>query len=210
MVDESISSIQRGNTLVDGTAKQLDEIVIGSAEVSNLAEEVATAGREQTQGLEQISLGLTQIDQVTQSNTASAEESASASEELSSQAQQVKSMLARFKLKNGRKVLADLQPNRSDSHKPVRAMQTLRCLWQPQHRSPRGLQYVRPRLSLSTTATSENSDLGRTVMSETRKAGLQDEFIDDDEENEDTQANKYLFFKIDKESYASASGTSSK
>lgn len=99
MVDESISSIQKGNTLVEGTAKQLDEIVIGSAEVSNLAEEVATAGREQTQGLEQISLGLTQIDQVTQSNTASAEESASASEELSSQAQQVKSMLARFKLK---------------------------------------------------------------------------------------------------------------
>ena len=38
-------------------------------------------------------------------------------------------------------------------------------------------------------------------MSETRKASLQDEFIDDDEENEDTQANKYLFFKIDKESY---------
>ncbi len=64
-----------------------------------LAEEVATAGREQTQGLEQISLGLNQIDQVTQSNTASAEESASASEELSSQAQQVKSMLGRFKLK---------------------------------------------------------------------------------------------------------------
>ncbi|HPO03713.1 MAG TPA: hypothetical protein PL077_10240, partial [Treponemataceae bacterium] len=33
-------------------------------------------------------------------NTASAEESASASEELSSQAQQVKAMLARFKLKD--------------------------------------------------------------------------------------------------------------
>ncbi len=100
MVDEAIGNIQRGNTLVSNTASQLDEIVIGSAQVSALAEEVATAGREQTQGLEQISLGLTQIDQVTQSNTASAEESASASEELSSQAQQVKAMLARFKLKD--------------------------------------------------------------------------------------------------------------
>jgi methyl-accepting chemotaxis protein len=99
MVDEAIGNIQKGNALVDGTASQLDEIVGGSAQVATLADEVATAGREQTQGLEQISLGLNQIDQVTQSNTASAEESASASEELSSQAQQVKSMLARFKLK---------------------------------------------------------------------------------------------------------------
>lgn len=99
MVEEAISNIQKGNTLVEGTAVQLDEIVKGSSQVVVLAEEVAIAGREQTQGLEQISLGLNQIDQVTQSNTASAEESASASEELSSQAQQVKSMLSRFKLK---------------------------------------------------------------------------------------------------------------
>ena len=98
MVEEAITNIQRGNELVDSTANQLDQIVAGASQVSEITEEVATAGREQTQGLEQISLGLTQIDQVTQSNTASAEQSASASEELSSQAQQVKSMLARFKI----------------------------------------------------------------------------------------------------------------
>ncbi len=46
-----------------------------------------------------MSTGLNQIDQVTQANTASSEESASASEELSSQSQQVKAMLSRFKLK---------------------------------------------------------------------------------------------------------------
>jgi methyl-accepting chemotaxis protein len=99
MVEESINNTRKGNQLVESTASQLNEIVTGSSQVAGLAEEVATAGREQTQGLEQISLGLSQIDQVTQSNTASAEESASASEELSSQAQQVKAMLARFKLK---------------------------------------------------------------------------------------------------------------
>ncbi len=38
-------------------------------------------------------------------------------------------------------------------------------------------------------------------MSEPKKADVQDAFMDDDEENEDTQANKYLFFKIGKESY---------
>ena len=42
--------------------------------------------------------GLGQIGQVTQANTASAEESASASEELSSQAIQLKQILSNFKL----------------------------------------------------------------------------------------------------------------
>ena len=120
MVEEAISNIQRGNTLVEGTANQLDEIVGGAGQVATISEEVAAAGREQTQGLEQIALGLNQIDQVTQSNTASAEESASASEELSSQAQQVKSMLARFKLKkvenslNNAEVLAMLRTELSN------------------------------------------------------------------------------------------------
>ena len=99
MVDDTITNIERGNTLCDLTAKQLADIVGGAAQVATLAEEVATASKEQTLGLDQVSTGLNQIDQVTQANTASSEESASASEELSSQSQQVKTMLARFKLK---------------------------------------------------------------------------------------------------------------
>lgn len=98
MVDEAISNIGRGNGLVEVTAKQLQSIVGGAGQVASLAEEVATAGKEQSQGLDQITTGLNQIDQVTQANTASAEESASAAEELSSQSQQLKAMLARFKL----------------------------------------------------------------------------------------------------------------
>jgi purine-binding chemotaxis protein CheW len=38
-------------------------------------------------------------------------------------------------------------------------------------------------------------------MTDSRKFNSQDELLDDDEDNEDTQANKYLFFKIGKESY---------
>ena len=105
MVDEAIANIEKGNSLVDVTAKQLSSIVEGASKVAVLSEEVATAGKEQSQGLEQITLGLNQIDQVTQANTASAEESASAAEELSSQSQQVKGMLGRFKLRASDKTL---------------------------------------------------------------------------------------------------------
>jgi len=38
-------------------------------------------------------------------------------------------------------------------------------------------------------------------MSESRKFESQDELLTDDDDNEDTQADKYLFFRIGKESY---------
>jgi len=99
MVDEAIANIERGNGLVGVTAKQLESIVEGAGKVASLAEDVSGASREQALGLEQITTGLNQIDQVTQSNTASAEESAAAAEELSSQSQQLKATLRRFRLK---------------------------------------------------------------------------------------------------------------
>jgi methyl-accepting chemotaxis protein len=99
MVDQSVSSIEAGNSLTDKTAEQLESIVSGAARVAEFLEEISAASREQTDGIEQITEGLSQVDQVTQSNTASAEESASASEELASQAQQLRGAISVFKLR---------------------------------------------------------------------------------------------------------------
>jgi methyl-accepting chemotaxis protein len=84
MVDETVRNIGIGNELAAATAQQLEEMSIAS--------------KEQAEGVEQINSGLGQIDQVTQGNTASAEETASAAEELASQAQELRSILSRFKL----------------------------------------------------------------------------------------------------------------
>jgi len=62
-----------------------------------LVGEIATAAREQAQGIEQINTAITQMDQVTQSNSASAEESASAAEELDAQAASLKDMVGRLR-----------------------------------------------------------------------------------------------------------------
>jgi hypothetical protein len=51
---------------------------------------VAGASREQTQGITQINTAVGQMDKVTQSNAASAEESAAAAEELNAQAAAMK------------------------------------------------------------------------------------------------------------------------
>jgi len=55
---------------------------------------VAGASSQQSKGLAQINAAVSQIDKVTQSNAANAEESAAASEELNAQAEMLKSAVA--------------------------------------------------------------------------------------------------------------------
>ncbi len=57
-----------------------------------MIDEIATATREQSEGISQIHIGLEQIDKVTQQNTATSEETASATVELDRQI----NMLARI------------------------------------------------------------------------------------------------------------------
>jgi hypothetical protein len=64
--------------------------------VDELAAEVANASREQTQGITQINTAVAEMDKVTQSNAASAEESAAAAEELNAQAMVVRGSVGRL------------------------------------------------------------------------------------------------------------------
>jgi methyl-accepting chemotaxis protein len=100
MVEASLKSIARGNVLVSETAKQLEDITVSARRSAELVEEIAVASREQSSALDQVSSGLTQVDQVTQANTASAEQSASAAEQLLSQAAELKGLIGSFRLKD--------------------------------------------------------------------------------------------------------------
>ena len=97
-VEDSIKNIQNGSNAVQVSASQLDQIVSGSRQVSEILEEIAAASKNQNDGISQATSGLDQIDKITQENTGSAEETAAASEELSSQSLQLKGLVGRFKL----------------------------------------------------------------------------------------------------------------
>ena len=103
LIEGSIKKAENGTNIANETAKALGDIVSGITKASDLVSEIASASKEQTDGIEQINQSLGQIDQVTQSNTANAEESASASEELSGQAVQLKEMISKFRLRGGHK-----------------------------------------------------------------------------------------------------------
>ncbi len=89
-IEDSIQKSEQGVDISAKVARSLAEIVEKARAVDDLVGEIASASREQNQGIQQVNLAVTQMDKVTQSNAANAEESASASEELNAQAATLK------------------------------------------------------------------------------------------------------------------------
>ena len=89
MIEESVNSSHNGVKICQEVDENLNRISELIQNVAQHIEDIDSAGQEQTINIDQISNTMVQMDKVTQSNAASAEESASASEELASQANQM-------------------------------------------------------------------------------------------------------------------------
>jgi methyl-accepting chemotaxis protein len=98
LIEGSVAKSDSGSDIANKTAAVLAEIVRSASQVSDLVEEIAVSSNEQALGITQVNSGLDQIEQVTQRNTANAEESAAASEELAAQAHSLQGLLERFTL----------------------------------------------------------------------------------------------------------------
>ncbi len=99
LISRSGEEIRSGGAVAVRTSETLNAIVGQIEKTSNLVSEIAVASKEQAEGVKQITIGLQQIDSVTQQNTASAEESASASNEMSHMAQRLQKLISKFKLR---------------------------------------------------------------------------------------------------------------
>ena len=93
-IEGAIIKTGQGVEISSKVAAALNEIVNKVRQVDELVTEVAGATREQTDGIAQINVAVGQMDKVTQSNAATAEESAAAAEELNSQAEVMKRSVA--------------------------------------------------------------------------------------------------------------------
>lgn len=82
LIQKAIENVQHGTGMAQKTGESLESIVNQVNEVSELITDIAQASQEQSLGVSQVSNGLDQIDQVTQGNTTTADQSASASSEL--------------------------------------------------------------------------------------------------------------------------------
>jgi methyl-accepting chemotaxis protein len=93
-IEGAISKTAQGVELSNKVSQALNDIVTKARQVDELAAEVAGASQEQTQGINQINTAVGEMDRVTQSNAATAEESAAAAEELNAQAETMKKSVA--------------------------------------------------------------------------------------------------------------------
>ena len=98
LIGASVGKVQAGTELVGDAGRTMDEIVTQVKRVSDLLSEISAAGVEQTQGVEQISDAVMQLDQVTQQNAALVEESAAAADSLRMQADQLSQAVSVFML----------------------------------------------------------------------------------------------------------------
>lgn len=98
LIEASVAEAAKGMEMAGRTESALNEIMDSISKVTDLVDGIATSSNEQAQGIAQVNQGLAQIDHVTQSNTANAEQSAAASQELSGQAAQLKQALTHFRL----------------------------------------------------------------------------------------------------------------
>ncbi|MBI5831433.1 MAG: methyl-accepting chemotaxis protein [Armatimonadetes bacterium] len=93
LIDVAQSHAGTGVAASEEVRRVLVAIQTGVSRVNQLIAEVAAANAEQAQGIVQVTATVTQMDQVTQSNAANAEESAMAGEELSSQAESLQVLI---------------------------------------------------------------------------------------------------------------------
>jgi methyl-accepting chemotaxis protein len=82
LIEESVRRATDGHTRTAAVTRAITSITDSTTRVKELVDGVSTASKQQSDGLRQIATALAEMEKVTQSNAASAEESAAASEEL--------------------------------------------------------------------------------------------------------------------------------
>jgi len=109
LIEGSIKKAEDGTKIANNTANALNKIVEGVTRSATLIGEIASASNDQAAAIAQINQGIDQVSQVIQTNSATSEEGAAASEELSSQAEVLKDMVSRFRLKKLDKSVNNLE-----------------------------------------------------------------------------------------------------
>ncbi len=117
LIENSMIQVESGTKIVGETAKSLNRVVESAMSVTVALEQISQATNQQADSIGQVTLGVEQISSVVQTNSATAEESAAASEELSGQAQSLKILVGKFKLRNQTNQYVNSKPKLTEERK---------------------------------------------------------------------------------------------
>ena len=91
LISDSVGKVAGGSTLVAQSGETLGEIMASVKKVSDIVSEIAAACSEQSTGIDQIGLAITQMDEATQQNAAMVEESTAAAQAILEQTRALQS-----------------------------------------------------------------------------------------------------------------------
>jgi methyl-accepting chemotaxis protein len=98
LIADSVQRVNAGAEFVQEAGLTMNDIVTAIERVNQLMTEIKTATQEQSSGIGQVGIAVSQMDQATQQNSALVEESAAAAQSLNQQAQALMAQVSRFKL----------------------------------------------------------------------------------------------------------------
>lgn len=98
LIESSVNAVGKGMVVAETTAKQLENVVDGSKEITRQVNGVAEVLEAQAEAMVQINQGIDQINEVVQTNSATSEECAAASQEMNSQAENLDNLIRKFKV----------------------------------------------------------------------------------------------------------------
>jgi methyl-accepting chemotaxis protein len=96
LIEASSRKVKDGAVLVENTNKGFASVSASATQAATLVGEIASASREQAQGIQQINIAVADIDKVTQKNAAASEESAASAAKMNSQAREMLVLLAQL------------------------------------------------------------------------------------------------------------------
>ncbi len=98
LIGESVQRVKDGAIFAGQAGETMAEVTQAIARVTDIMGEIAAASNEQSRGIEQVNVAITQMDEVTQQNAALVEEAAAASKSLEHQGQQLNESVAFFRI----------------------------------------------------------------------------------------------------------------
>ncbi|HBH69606.1 MAG TPA: methyl-accepting chemotaxis protein, partial [Erwinia persicina] len=101
LISESVDLIGKGSSQVGQAGNTMSEIVDAVRRVTDIMAEIAAASDEQSKGIQQVSMAVTEMDNVTQQNASLVEEASSAAASLEEQAARLTQAVSAFKLSAG-------------------------------------------------------------------------------------------------------------
>jgi methyl-accepting chemotaxis protein len=98
LIADSVEQVEAGARLVQQAGSTMDDVVASVGRVTSIVGDITLATSEQSEGIEQVNVAITQMDETTQQNAALVEQAAAAAAAMHEQAGTLQQLVSQFRL----------------------------------------------------------------------------------------------------------------